>query len=391
MMPILFKHRFPPQQQYGVILLIVLWFIVIITVLVAALATEIRLTAEAVFHNQENLQTWNDTLKALRIAEMELLLTTMPAAAEDEERQEYIKESKDWAWAYRFDGRILNTAYPLPETVTVRIYDHAGKINLQRLIPVPGKMRELLENKIGNDSERLDALIDAWQDWIDADELKRQNGAEKEYYEKLSPPYEPRNRILETVEELLLIKGFAEIFNGVEMENAFTTYSNSWQINPNLATRESLILLPGMTETMAEAILVHRREKEFKNIQEITELEEFKEMELEQRNKFLTWMYFSTSNFYTIAIQVKPPKPAIGDKIDEKQSLDKNKEPILPQSEQASSEEKQFAYMVTVQTRGTRKPPKVLMVNPYGVLPDSRHELVPIKDPNDLTKSLPNN
>jgi len=48
-------------------------------------------------------------------------------------------------------------------------------------------------------------LEDAWHDWIDGDELKRINGAEKDYYETLSPPYEPRNSRLETVEELLLI------------------------------------------------------------------------------------------------------------------------------------------------------------------------------------------
>jgi general secretion pathway protein K len=372
----IFRIHFQSQQQ-GVILIIVLWFIVIISVLVAALATETRLTAEAVFRNQESLQTWNDTLKALRIAEMELLLTTMPATAEDEERQEYIKKGKNWA--YRFDGRILNTAYPLPETVTVRIYDHAGRINVQRL--TLDRMRELLEKQVGNDPEPLQALTDAWQDWIDTDDLKRQNGTEKEYYKELSPPYEPRNRILETVEELLLIKGFAEIFKPDDLGNAFTVHSNSWQINPNLATREALVLLPGMTEAMAEAILVQRRKKEFKNIQGITELEVFKEMELEQRNKFLSWMYFSTSNFYTIAIQVVPPKPpTTDDETEAKPSSDHRK---ATQSEPPTVGEKQFAYMVTVQTRGTRKSPKILRVDPYGVLPDSRHERVPIEEDED--------
>ncbi len=372
MLKILPQNHFQPRQQQGVILIIVLWFIVMITVLVAALATETRLTAEAVFHNQENLQIWNDTLKALRIAEMELLLATMPAIADDEERQEYIKESKNWF--YRFNGQILNTAYPLPKTVTVRIYDHAGKINLQRL--TTDRMRDLLEKQIGSDIEQLQALNDAWQDWIDADELKRQNGAEKEYYEELSSPYQPRNRILETVEELLLIKGFADIFKNIEMENAFTTLSNSWQINPNLATKEALMLLPGMTGGMADAILVQRRQKDFKSIQDITQLEVFKELDFESRNKFLPWLYFSTSNFYTIAIQVKPPQ--MKDEAEEEENPAVENRQELPSP--VDSTEKQFAFMVTLQTRGSRKPPKILMVNPYSVLPDSRHELVPLEE-----------
>jgi len=258
--------------------------------------------------------------------------------------------------------------------VTVRIYDHAGKINLQRL--TTDRMRDLLEKQIGSDIEQLQALNDAWQDWIDADELKRQNGAEKEYYEELSSPYQPRNRILETVEELLLIKGFADIFKNIEMENAFTTLSNSWQINPNLATKEALMLLPGMTGGMADAILVQRRQKDFKSIQDITQLEVFKELDFESRNKFLPWLYFSTSNFYTIAIQVKPPQMKDEAEEEENPSVENRQELPSP----VDSTEKQFAYTVTLQTRGSRKPPKILMVNPYSVLPDSRHELVPLEE-----------
>ncbi|MEZ5672756.1 MAG: hypothetical protein R3E08_10405 [Thiotrichaceae bacterium] len=45
-------------------------------------------------------------------------------------------------------------------------------------------MHDLLEKRIGN-IEKIGELLDAWQDWTSNDELKRLNGAEKEYYQKI--------------------------------------------------------------------------------------------------------------------------------------------------------------------------------------------------------------
>jgi len=50
-------------------------------------------------------------------------------------------------------------------------------------------------------------VADAILDWIDADDEPRQYGAERETYSSLTPPYAPKNGPLETVEELLLVRG----------------------------------------------------------------------------------------------------------------------------------------------------------------------------------------
>lgn len=352
------------EKMNGVIIIIVLWFIVIATIIVAALARETRLSAKVVFHNKMGLQTWNDTLAALRVAEMELLINRMPDPPGEEEE---IPLSERKNKKYRFDGRTLKLAYPIPETVSVRIYDQASKINLLRLSKK--QLRQLLENRIGNDPAKLDALEDAWQDWIDRDDFKRINGAEKDFYETLNPPYEPRNDSLETVEELLLIKGFAEIFEGVEMDTAFTVYGNASGIDPNLATREALMLLPGVDEETINTILTKRREKEFKSYADFNEF-----MEPEQLVELWPWIKISTRRrpptgiFYTIAVQVKPPE-----KI-ENSAQTETEEPEEAASQLAQPPENQRAYMVTVQPRGNNQFPKILMVNPYGVLPDTRHE-----------------
>jgi general secretion pathway protein K len=278
---------------------------------------------------------------------------------------------------YRFDGRILELAYPIPNTVQVRIYDHGGKINFRLLNK--HRLRQLLEKRVGDDPEKLQELEDAWEDWIDRDDLKRLTGAEKDYYEKLDPPYEPRNNRIETVEELLLIKGFAEVFEGVEMDTAFTVYGNRFGVNPNLATREALMLLPGMDAGTADTILVIRRYKEFKSLADLNEL-----IQPEQLALLRSWIHFSkTSNFYTIALQVKKPEDIEKSESEEETANtdDSYKEPYEAATKPATPEEKnQRAYMVTVQPKGFNQLPKILMVNPYGVLPDTRHELVQIDE-----------
>jgi general secretion pathway protein K len=334
----------PFQKINGAILIIVLWFTVILTIMVTTLAIETRLSAKAVFYNKVELAAWSDTLTALNAAQMELLINRMPDAPGEKHKIVNQKTNKK----FRFNGQVLNLAYPIPDTRIVRIYDHAGKINLQRLSKK--QIRQLLEKLVDNNPAKIDALIDAWQDWIDRDDFKRANGAEKDYYETLNPAYMPRNDRLETVEELLLIKGFNEIFAGVNMNAVFTIYGNHSGVNPNLATREVLLLLPGLDEESVDAILAKRQEKEFKSSNDFNHI-----LEPEQLIKLKSWFQFSISNFFSIAIQ----SSVENEKIEAKKiaALDQ----VIP---------KQRAYIVTVQPRGLNKLPLILKVDPYGVLPD---------------------
>lgn len=339
----------PFQKINGAILIIVLWFMVILTIMVATLATETRLSAKAVFYNKIELGVWNDTLAALNAAQMELLINRMPDPPAEGEK---IGVSQRINKNFRFDGRVLNLAYPIPDTMTVRIYDHAGKINLKRLSKK--QIRQLLDKLVETDPTKIDALEDAWQDWIDRDDFKRANGAEKDYYETLNPAYTPRNDHLETVEELLLIKGFAEILAGVNLNAAFTIYGKHSGVNPNLATRDVLLLLPGLDEESVDAILEKRGDTEFKSINDF-----YAFLEPEQLVQLKSWFHFSTSNFFSIAVQAKP-------------SIKTEKTDDLNGSEETAL--KQRAYIAIVQPRGFNKFPLILRVNPYGVLPSQLSE-----------------
>ena len=363
------------SQQNGAILIVVLWFIVIVTIMVATLSSEIRLSTKIVFYNKMGLQTWNDTLAALRAAEMELVINKMPdpPGTEEEIDLSLRRDNK-----FRFNGEVLELAYPSPETVNVRIYNNAGKINIQKL--PKAKVRELLEMFVGTeDLEKLTTLENAWQDWIDKDDMPRLDGAEKDYYEGLTPPYEPRNAPIETVSEVLLIKGFDEVFKDIDMENVFTVYGGTAGVNPNFATREALMLLPGMDTSIIDRILTIRRVKEIKSVSDFAYL-----VEPEQMALFRSWVNFSTSNFYTIAIEAKSPAEiaaiqAKKDDDDEEEPNEIEEEIDDPFQLPASTSETKSAYMITIQPKGVNQLPIIYKVNPYGVLPDTRHEQIPIE------------
>ena len=85
--------------------------------------------------------------------------------------------------------------------------DESARLNLNFLIPAEGLLegagRDLLMALPGMTPEVADAILD----WMDEDLEPREFGAEAEYYSSLDPPYAPTNGNLQTVEELLLVRG----------------------------------------------------------------------------------------------------------------------------------------------------------------------------------------
>ncbi len=247
------------MQQRGTVLIITLWTITLLTILVTVLAGQIRLSARAALFHQEDLDNWAQLLAAVNQAEMELMIELMQDPIQN--LQDQIDNPLNPLYRYR--GGELELVYPQAEEVVVRIWDHAGKINLTEL--GRPRLRALLEKKLGEDADpqRLDELMSAWADWMDLNAQPGINGAEGEYYNEQELPYEPRNGRLETVEEILEIRGFAEVFGDVDLDAAFTLYGENDLVNLNLATVETMRLLPGLDEELIDQILAWREENEF--------------------------------------------------------------------------------------------------------------------------------
>jgi Type II secretion system (T2SS), protein K len=83
----------------------------------------------------------------------------------------------------------------------------------------------------------------------------REGGAESFYYRSLKDPYDPSNRKLEVLEELLWVKGMTpDIFRKLR---GFLTVWGDGKININTASREVLLSV-GCTPSLAEKIVVFR-------------------------------------------------------------------------------------------------------------------------------------
>ena len=128
--------------------------------------------------------------------------------------------------------------------------------------------------------EYWEELIDCWTDWVDADNtVTGRNGAERDYYEGLEQPYTARNGPIDTVDELLKVKGFLPaIVNGGVLNPEekdpkkqivirsggikafFDIYGELVKINVNSADKEVLLTVPGIDgdELLAGAIVEER-------------------------------------------------------------------------------------------------------------------------------------
>lgn len=348
------RQRMTNRRQSGTVIIIVLWTSVLLTVLVTAMASKVRLSAQTAMHNQEASVQWAELMGAVSKAEMELMMERMPRPVG--EVLEETDEGEIRSPALRFNGQPLDLSYPKSDEVMVRIYDHAGKINLNR---IPRRnMQMLIEKRLGGidaDPQEVQDLLAAWTDWTDLNDLEGLNGAEKDYYQDQDQPYSPRNNPeLDTVEELLHIRGFAELFEGVNLDAAFTIYGNTRTVNLNVATREALQLLPGLDEELIENILAFRQIEDIDNRAEIAEIVPFENLQ-----ELSAWVGTSTSNIYSVFVYPKL-------EIDAEELVAQ-----LEENEFVNTDLVTQAYMEIIEVRSYNALPVVYKVDPYGRLPDT--------------------
>src|SRR5512136_892769 len=162
----------------------------------------------------------------------------------------------------------------------VEIQDESGKINLNF---VSEEQLRAVVQVVGIQQPDSDIIVDSIMDWRDVDTARRPNGAEDDYYQSLPVPYKAKNNRIETVEELLLVRGVTpEYYYGHQerapdgsviykygLSRCFTVYSTSNRINVNYAPLYVLMSVPGMPPEAARMIYERRQVKPFKNIDQI--------------------------------------------------------------------------------------------------------------------------
>jgi type II secretory pathway component PulK len=127
--------------------------------------------------------------------------------------------------------------------------DESGKINpnsFVRLDPTGETLYNALM-KLPNVTDDLAAPI---VDWVDADDTARQNGAESDYYSGMTPSYRCKNGPLDSIDELLLVKGI----------NRDILYGNDLNVN-GIQDANETVNTDGFSRGLAAFLTVHSREQ----------------------------------------------------------------------------------------------------------------------------------
>jgi type II secretory pathway component PulK len=109
-----------------------------------------------------------------------------------------------------YAGTFTLIAPPDPQSgdtsVRYGVIDESGKINLNSMMvidPSGNALLNMLQQLPNMTSEAAGSIVD----WIDADSNSQPGGAESDYYQGMNPPYAAKNGPLDSLEELLLVKG----------------------------------------------------------------------------------------------------------------------------------------------------------------------------------------
>jgi general secretion pathway protein K len=165
----------------------------------------------------------------------------------------------------------------------VRIIDHSGRIQINQLLKAPDEVggeytynmtqKELLtrflsSEEFGLDEETVDDLVDALKDWMDPDHEVTGFGAENSFYQTLDKPYACRNGPVESLEELLLVRGISrELYYGTEerpgISAYLTTQGSDGKININTAPPLVLrSLSEHLDQQMVEEMIAYREDED---------------------------------------------------------------------------------------------------------------------------------
>jgi len=225
------------RRQRGIALIIVLWLTMMLSVMAGGFAFAMRGEAMSARNALSLAQARLAADGAVDRVAFELSRPRMAAS--------WLADGQPRMWQ---DGDVALYATAV---------DESSRIDLNTA--PDALLKGLLENVGGVDPQASARIIDAIQDWKDADELKRPNGAEEADYRMAGLAHKPANAPFETVSELSRVLG---VTNAVyaRIADSLTVQSRQPGINAQLAPREVLLALPNATPEAVDAYLVQREE-----------------------------------------------------------------------------------------------------------------------------------
>ena len=264
------------MNRNGSALILVLWVVAVLAVLISGFAFDMHIESRIVSHLRKKVKAEYLARAGLEWAKMLLAHTAEIKGKADSDElkgEPWYNDAKRLKQGYAIigltgqlgEGSIILDITPEP---ALRNINSLTDEDWERILKVGGIPEE-----------HWSELIDSFDDWRDADDTPRVNGAETDdYYAKLDPPYKARGHggiaaNLDTIDELLLIRGWTRpmLYGGplVEGETNGAVLSGvadlltaqpdtGQQVNINAAGKRVLLTLPGIDEQKADAIIAER-------------------------------------------------------------------------------------------------------------------------------------
>ena len=255
------------HTKSGSALMIALWVLLILSLLIGGFAFDMHIEAGITSFYRKRMKAQRLAHAGVEWAKLVLVKSY------DVNEEEELEEGED--------EQVYTSALNLSKSVSVSgqsITLGSGKVEVE-IKPEQGRHNvnsideeqwvEILD-RANIPVDQRDELIDCFVDWVDENDIHQLNGAESDdpFYEERG--YEVKNGPLDSVDELLLIKGFSEeiVYGGPsedEDEEPYLGIAQSltvWgdgKINVNTASREVLMTLIGMDEVLVDDLIDARR------------------------------------------------------------------------------------------------------------------------------------
>lgn len=275
------------SRQKGVALITVLMAMALILILSASMVQRQSLEVSKARHYLTQQQAYSMSVGAEELAGQLLI-------------QDLSEDGKQKAWVDSQDERWAANSVSLPidgqGMANLQINGLGGKINLNDLLDKEGKVDPITYIRLKRLFQILgitDVSVDALVDWVDeGSERISVHGAEDMDY--VAEPYEYRtaNQPFVAVSELRLMRGMTNKAYEAISDHVTALPATGIGVNINTASVPVIMSLHSkITESMAEAIVRHRKDQPFQDVRDFLALPEFSGLGLSDRG-LTTRTYF---------------------------------------------------------------------------------------------------
>ncbi|MCC6142201.1 MAG: type II secretion system minor pseudopilin GspK [Candidatus Hydrogenedentes bacterium] len=315
------------NEESGLALVIALVVVVLLSALVVEFSFRTNVEASLASNRDAEFQAYLAAKSA--VAESIGLLATDLLDSTENEGAEYDSFWDATPWSAGINGKQMNEAF-----MRSSIDDECAKINLNALLlqpeqpvitdeeqsledmPPPEKNEWLIEALRAFFADRItalevetdvDPLIDSIVDWLDYNDMDEPepDGAESDYYEGLENPYPIKNGPMDSLEEILLIRGMSpKLYFGddtidppvLPLDNYLTVHGDpQGRINANTAEREVVYAAVegysagGGDANVDAAETILQRQMDQQPFMDVSELQSyFPQQQQQRRNRTVT-------------------------------------------------------------------------------------------------------